>query len=148
MVVRAILAIAVLGLTVAGVAAQQDPIAARKALMKGNDSNAGILFRMVRGREPFDAAKVDAAYAQFVDTAQKLPALFPDNAKPRRPLGDYSASLRVWQNRSDFNAKIADFAKTVAEGRDKVKTLDGLKTAFGPLGQACDNCHELYRVKN
>jgi drug/metabolite transporter (DMT)-like permease len=30
---------------------------------------------MMRGQAPFDAAKVDAAFAQWADTAQKLPGL-------------------------------------------------------------------------
>jgi cytochrome c556 len=31
--------------------------------------------QMMRGQAPFDAAKVDAAFAQWADTAQKLPGL-------------------------------------------------------------------------
>ena len=58
------------------VIAQSDPIAARKALMKGNNDGAGVLVRMMRGTEPFDASKVDPVFAQWAETAQKLPGLF------------------------------------------------------------------------
>jgi len=62
------------------VIAQSDPIATRKGLMKENQDNAEIVVRMMRGQAPFDAAKVDSAFAQWADTAQKLPSLFPDNS--------------------------------------------------------------------
>jgi cytochrome c556 len=97
---------------------------------------------MARGRVPFDAAKVDAAFAQFADTAAKLPGLFPDNSKT----GDTKASPKVWQNKADFDAKAAEFAKVVAESRPKVKTLDGVKATLSAVGKACDNCHDTYRL--
>jgi cytochrome c556 len=143
-----LLAASLLVLGAAAVSAQTDAIKARKELMKANGDNAGLLFGMARGRVPFDSAKADAAFAQFADTAQKLPALFPDDSKPRPPLGEYSASPKIWQNKSDFDAKIAAFGKMAAENRPKAKTLEGLKTTLRALGQSCDNCHELYRVKN
>jgi cytochrome c556 len=146
--IRIYLVLSVIAVTVATAFGQQDPVRTRNELMKANGENASILFRMVRGREKFDAAKVNTVFAQFADTAQKLPSLFPNNSKPRPPFGEYSASLKIWQNKSDFDAKVAAFAKTVAESRSKATTLDGLKATFGPLGQACDNCHELYRVKH
>ncbi len=40
-------------------------------------------------------------------------------------------------------------SKVVAENRTKaVASLDGLKEAMGPVGKACDNCHENYRAPN
>ena len=42
MMIRIVLAVAVVALGVTAVAAQQDPIAARKALMKANGAQAGI----------------------------------------------------------------------------------------------------------
>jgi hypothetical protein len=71
------------------VLAQSDPIAARMALMKANNDNARNVGQMIRGQALFDAAKVDAAFVQCAETAQKLPGLFPENSKTgeksRRP---------------------------------------------------------------
>jgi cytochrome c556 len=52
---------------------------------------------------------------------------------------------KIWQTRSDFDAKIADFAKAVADNRDKAKNVDELKVALGGVGKACDGCHDQYR---
>lgn len=126
------------------VIAQSDPIAARMALMKGNNDNAKIVVAMIRGQAPFDAAKVDAAFAQWADTAQKLPGLFPDNSKTGQKT---RAAPKIWETKADFDAKSAAFGKAVAENRDKAKaSVDGLKVAIGAVGKACDNCHEDYRL--
>jgi len=126
------------------VVAQSDPIAARKALMKGNNDGARVAIAMTRGSEPFSAAKVDAAFAQWAETAQKLPGLFPDNSKTG---GNTRASPKVWQTKADFDAKAAEFGKAVADNREKAKaSVDGLKAAIPVIGKTCDNCHADYRL--
>jgi cytochrome c556 len=140
---RIALATAITAAGIAGVVAQVDVIETRQGLMKENDKGGKLLSQMARGRVPFDAAKVDAAMAQFAETASKLPDLFPDNSKA----GDTKASSKVWQTRADFDAKIADFTKVVAENRPNVNTLDGVKAALPTIAKACDNCHDTYRLK-
>ena len=139
----AVAAIAVAAFGATAVIAQQDPIATRKALMKENNENAKIVVSMLRGQSPFDAAKVDAAFQQWEDTAKQLPGLFPENSKTG---GETRATPKVWQTKSDFDAKAAAFGKAVADNRAKAKaSLDGLKAAMGPVGEGCDNCHKDYR---
>ena len=142
MMKRIALAAVIIATGIAGVAAQADAIKTRQALMKGNDAGGRLLSQMARGRVPFDAAKADAALAQFADTAAKLPGLFPENSKA----GDTKASPKVWQTKADFDAKVAEFAKVVAESRPKVKTLDGVKATLSVVGKACDTCHDTYRL--
>jgi cytochrome c556 len=98
---------------------------------------------MVRAEAPFDAAKVNEAFAQWADTAQRLPSLFPDNSKTGQ---DTRARPKIWETRSDFDAKIAAWGKAVADNRDKAKTLDELKVSYEAVKTACDNCHESYRA--
>jgi cytochrome c556 len=122
--------------------AQSNPVEERKTLMKANGKNAGTLGRMVRGEEPFDAAKVNAAFAQFTETAQKLPALFPEPPKP----GEETRALpKIWETKSDFEAKIAAFKKAVDDNKDKAKTLDELKVVMPQVSKTCGDCHEPYR---
>ena len=131
-------------LGIGAVLAQSDPIAARMTLMKGNNDNARIAVQMMRGQMPFDAAKVDAAFAQWADTAQKLPGLFPDNSKTGQKT---RAASKIWVTKADFDVKAAEFGKVVAENREKAKSsLDGLRAAIPVVGNACDNCHKDYRT--
>jgi cytochrome c556 len=126
------------------VVAQTDPIAARMALMKGNNDNAIVVVQMVKGQSAFDARKVDAAFAQWAETAQKLPGLFPDNSKTGQKT---RAAPKIWMTKADFDAKAAEFAKVVAGNRDKAKaSLVGLRAAVPVVADACDNCHKDYRL--
>lgn len=126
------------------VLAQSDPIAARMALMKGNNDNFRNVAQMMRGQQPFDAGKVDAAFAQWAETAAKLPGLFPENSKTGEKT---RAAPAIWENKKDFDQKAAELAKAVADNRAKAKeSLDGLKAAMKPVGDACDNCHKDYRL--
>jgi cytochrome c556 len=139
---RTVLAMAAVAVGLSVAIAQSDPVSQRKALMKGNGQHAAALGKMVRGEDPFDAAKVTAAFAQWTETAQKLPTLFPE---PPKAGEDTRALPKIWEDKSDFNAKIAAFAAVVADNKDKAKTLDELKVAMPLVGKGCGNCHELYR---
>lgn len=139
--IRTVLAVTVLAFGVSAVVAQSDPIAARKALMKANIQHAGLMAKFVKGEEPFDAAKAEVAFAQWADTAAKLPTLFPDSSKT----GETRALPTIWEKRADFDTAIAKFAKDVADNRSKVTTLDGLKAAFPIVGKNCADCHQTFR---
>jgi cytochrome c556 len=140
--IRTVLAMCTLALGTSVAAGQSDTVSERKALMKGNLEGALNIVKTVRGQNPFDLEKVTAAFEQWTDTAKKLPNLFP--APPAQ--GTSTRALpAIWENKVDFEAKIAAFAKAVSENRDKAKTLDELKIAFPLVNNACNDCHELYR---
>jgi cytochrome c556 len=140
----AVAAIAVVALSATAVVAQQDPIAARKALMKTTGQNAGILAKMNKGDEPFDLAKVKAALAVFQDTAAKAPALFPPDSKTG---GETAALPKIWEDMDDFKARFAKFGADAKAAEASITDLDTLKAAFPVLGKNCGGCHELYRMK-
>src|ERR1700760_1628363 len=90
-------------LAAGAVMAQQDQVKDTQTVMKGNGKNAGALAAMVKGEKPYDQATVDAALAQFDDTAKKLPTLFPVSLKGAKPGGDYSISPKVWDDKAGFD---------------------------------------------
>lgn len=139
-----VLAVAVVTLATSAVLAQQDPIAARKALMKANGQSAGALAKMVKGEAPFDLATAKKAFATFEDAAAKMPNLYPDNSKTG---GETTASPKIWENMADFKAKFVKFGADAKAAEASVKDLDSLKAAFGNVGKNCGGCHETYRIK-
>jgi cytochrome c556 len=146
---RSIVVVGSLVLGASVVVAQQDVVNQTQTLMKGNGKNlAGVLSAMAKGEKPYDQAAVDAALAQLDDTAKKLPTLFPESVKGLKPDGDYYSSPKIWENRADFDAKIASFAKVVTEAKGKIKDLDSLKATVPAIGKECGGCHETFRVKN
>jgi len=140
--VAVVAVVAALGATV--VLAQQDPIAARKALMKANGQGAGALAKMLKGEAPFDPAVAKKAFASFEDAAAKMPNLFPDNSKIG---GETAASPKIWENMADVKARFVKLGNDSKAADASVKDLDSLKAAFSQLGKNCNDCHELYRLK-
>jgi cytochrome c556 len=131
------------------VVAQQNVVAQTQTLMKNSGKSlGGVLGAMVKGDKPYDQAAVDGALSQLSDLAKKLPDQFPDSVKGIETDGDYSASPKIWTNRSEFNAQIASFTKAVSDATGKVKDLDSLKVTLPTIAKQCGNCHEGFRVKN
>ena len=147
MMMRTVVIVGTLLLGVGAVVAQQDLVKVAQTQMKGNGKNAGALAAMVKGEKPYDQATVDAAFAQFEDTAKKLPTLFPDSIKGLKAEGDYSSSAKVWEDKAGFAEHAASFGKAVSEAKASVKDLDTLKAAFPAIGKACGGCHETFRAK-
>ena len=135
-------------LGVSAVVAQQDAVKEAQTVMKGNGKNAGALAAMIKGEKPYDQAAVDAAFAQYADTAKKLPTLFPASVKGAKFEGDYSPSPKIWDDKAGYDARIAAFEKAVMETKPKIKDLDTLKASYPAVGKECRDCHETYRVKN
>ena len=131
-----------------GAVMAQDAVKDAQAVMKANGKNAGALAGMVKGEKPYDQAAVDAAFAQFAETAKKLPTLFPASMKGMKLEGDYDASPKVWDDKAGFDEHVASFAKTVDEAKGKIKDLDTLKATLPTIGKQCAGCHETYRIKN
>ena len=142
---RVMLAVAAVGFAVSLAAAQSDPIAARKALMKANGDQAKIGARIVKGEAPFDADKVQAIFATFVDAAEKSPALFPDNSKKG---GKTEALPAIWKNKPDFEARLAKFGADTKAAQAEVKDLATFKAVWaGLIRKNCTGCHEKYVQK-
>ena len=145
---RALVVAGALLLSVGAGIAQQDSVKQAQTSMKGNGKNAGALAAMVKGEKPYDQATVDAAFAQFEDTAKKFPTLFPVSVKGAKFDGDYSPSPKIWEDKAGFDAHVASFTKTIGEAKAKIKDLETLKAAFPAVGKECGGCHETYRVKH
>jgi cytochrome c556 len=142
---RTVVAVAIVAVAVGAAIAQQDPIAARRSLMKANGDQAKVGASMMKGETPFDLDKARAIFAAFEDAAAKVPALFPENSKTG---GDTAADPKIWANMDDFRARFAKFGADAKEALANVKDLDSFKAAFGAIGKNdCGGCHEKYRIK-
>ena len=143
--IRTLFVIAAIALGVSIAIAQQDPIAARKALMKANGDQAKIGVAMMKGEAPFDIDKVHKIFAAWEDAAAKMPSLFPANSKTG---GDTAADPKIWTSMDDVKARFAKLGADAKDAAAKVTDLDSFKAAFGSIGKNdCGGCHEHYRVK-
>lgn len=141
---RTVLAVAAITIGVTAVAAQSDPIAARKALMKNMGAATKTGGQMVKGETPYDHAKAQEVFAVYADVASKMPDLFPASSKSG---GETTASPKVWDDMNGFKAAFAKMSSEAKAAQSSVKDLDGFKGAFSGLTKNCGGCHETFRVK-
>ncbi len=140
----ALMALAI-GTVSAGTAfAADDPIQARRDIMKNNAEAAKTAFGMAQGKMPYDATQAATAMKALQDDMVDFPTLFPEGSDK----GKTQASPAIWQNMEDFKAHAAKLAADakVAEAAAP-DGLDAFTAAVGAVGQDCGSCHELYRLK-
>jgi cytochrome c556 len=145
----ALVSIGVADLAVAALAANFDPIAARRALMKQDGQNAKMLVDMQTGATPFDgakAAKAATAMSKLGHTfLTEFDKYFPDSSKS----GDTKAAPALWDNKDDVKKLFASLeadAKVLADAAASGGG-DAFKGAFEKLGGDCKDCHEKYKLK-
>jgi cytochrome c556 len=143
--IRIVFTVAAMTLGASIAIADQDPIAARRALMKANGDEAKAGVAMIKGEAPFDLAKAHKIFQTFEEAGQKMPELFPETSKTG---GETAARAEIWQNLDDVKARFAKFAADAKAANADVKDLDSFKASFGTIGKNdCGGCHEKYRVK-
>jgi len=142
--IRTVLGVAVLALGATALVAQTDPIAARKALMKANGDQNRIATEMLEGKRPFNLDEAKKVFVVFAEAGEKAPALFPDNSKTG---GDTAALPPIWENKADFNAKLAKFASESKAAGDATKDLDTFKVQITEVRKNCGGCHQTYRKR-
>ncbi len=142
---RILMTFAAAAIGATSVLAQSDPIATRKATMKGvGGAFYGDIGKINKGEAPYDQAKVDAALKKVADSAKMLPALYPDTAKTG---GDTAALPKIWEAKADFDARYAKLGKDAEATIGKIKDEASLKANYAELNKDCAGCHELYRAK-
>jgi cytochrome c556 len=142
--IRTVLAAAVLAFGATALVAQNDPIAARKALMKANGDQNKVATEMLEGKRPFDLAQAKKVFATFIEAGEKAPALFPDNSKTG---GDTAALPPIWENKADFNARLAKLANDSKAAESGTKDVDSFKAQITEVRKNCGGCHQTYRKK-
>jgi cytochrome c556 len=142
--IRTVLAVSAIAIGITAVAAQSDPIAARRELMKGIGGQTKTGAAMAKGEAPYDQTKAQAIFASYVDAAAKGPNLFPDNSKTG---GDTAALPAIWENKADFEAKFTKLGADAKAAAAAVKDGDSFKTTFSDVTKDCGACHQTYRAK-
>ena len=140
--IRILCALSAVVLGATAVLAQSSAIKDRKEIMEKISNDNKVMTAMVKGEAPFDGAKAGALLAPWEGMMKKYVTLFPDDSKT----GDKTrAKPEIWQKKSDFEAKAAEFIKTVNDAKAATGSADAFKAAFGTVSKACDTCHEPYR---
>ena len=141
--IRTVLAMTAVAFAVSAVIAQGDPIAQRKAIMKSNGQQNRVATDMLENKTPFDLATAKKVFATFEDAA-KLKDLFPENSKTG---GDTQALPAIWENKADFEAKLAKFVVDAKAAGAATTDADSFKAQITELRKSCGGCHNTYRKR-
>ena len=143
--IRIVLTISAVALGATAVLAQNlAPIKERQEIMKKSNDELKMLTAMSKGEAPFDARKATATYGGMEGAYKKVQTLFPDDSKTGEKT---RAAPKVWENKADFDSKMAAFIKVAGDAKAKATTEAGLKEIHPAVIKACDNCHEQYRLR-
>jgi cytochrome c556 len=107
--------------------------------------NWGPMVDMVKGKRPFDAAEFKLRAERLAYVTKFLDEGFPEGSDKG---ASTDAKPEIWQNKKDFEAKLADLqresealAATAASG-DEARMKEQLVKTAG----TCKACHEKYRA--
>ena len=143
-------AVAVVGAFSLAVFAQTPPadraIKYRQGVMTAQGWHMGILGGMAKGERPYDKDTAVRS-AMFVEELIKMPwEGFPPGSDQGAPT---KAKAEIWKDPAKFkqraDAAMAEAPKLVAAA--KTGELSQLRSAIGPMGNACNNCHDDFRSK-
>ncbi len=145
-----VIATAALSISAGVVAAADDPIAVRKALMDANAGAAGLSGSMLKGDLDYNPMVAKAAIATFYAVASAYGDYFPEGSQGN---GETTASPKIWEDMAGFQQAVGKFktdaaAALEAAGKDGPADLDAFKSAVGPVLGNCKSCHESFRVQN
>ena len=112
--------------------------------MKANGDQNRIATEMLEGKRPFNLDDAKKVFVVFIEAGEKAPALFPDNSKTG---GDTAALPPIWENKADFNAKLAKFASDSKAAGEATKDLETFKAQMTEVRKNCGGCHQTYRKR-
>lgn len=114
--------------------------------MQAQGWHMGVLGGMAKGTRPYDK-DVAMRSAKFVDQLIEMPF---DGFGPGTERGAPTrAKPEIWKDKAKFDkygqdAKIETAKLAAAAGNG----LDALRAAIGPVGRACQNCHDDFQNKD
>jgi len=116
-----------------------DAIKQRREVMKTIAKASSVNFKMMKGENPFDLAKVQSGLQTFQEQFPKLKPLFPEDAKTG---GDTDASPKIWQQRAEFEAVIDKFVADAKAAAGTIKDEASFKADYPKIVNSCGNCHK------
>ena len=124
----------------------QNAVEVRQSVFKLLDAHMEPIASMARGKLPFDAALARKNSQRIAQLAAMIPDVF---AMDTRGVEVETLALdKIWDNHDDFAAHAQDLVEkatafsVAAQSGDQAATMKELR----PLGSACGNCHDNYRM--
>ncbi len=120
-----------------------DVVEVRTAAMDTIRFGASKAVPMIKGERPFDPELAEAVLRMTYTGALAFQGKFPEGSVHK------GANPAIWEDKSDFEAKVVDFIKDAKAGVDaKPQTVEAFNAVYDELLADCASCHKLYRIKD
>jgi cytochrome c556 len=121
-------------------------IEARKAIMKNNGKNFGVIAGFVK-KGKGTAADAARSARQIASNLSRFPNNFPEGTSQGAGAGTTRAKAEIWQNWSRFTGGAASVAKLALDLSLAAETGDkgAIGKAMGAMGKGCGGCHKAWR---
>ena len=125
--------------------AQKDAAEYRQSTFNMVGQHFGVLAAMAKGKVEFDAA----TFTKNAEAVEMLSRLTPNGFMVEGATKKSRAKDAIWEDKADFDAKVAEFQTASAALVEAAKSgdADKAKAAFGGVGKTCKGCHQPYRSK-
>jgi cytochrome c556 len=142
------IAVGALAVSTASGFAADDPIVARQALMHSNGAAGVVAGAMLKGELPYSPAVALSVIYTMNATAQSYGDFFPEGSVDAERS---RAAPAIWEDMAGFEAALREYraastAAVEAAGKDGPTDAEAFGAAMGPVFNACDGCHEKYRL--
>jgi cytochrome c556 len=140
---KTVLLIAIIGLAPLAMAAG-DPAEERHERMENVVEEFKSLGGMAKGELDFDSLTAMGNLAAMKQQITGIEALFPEGSYVE---GEKRAAKAVWENRADFDQKMADFGMAIDSAIEaNPQSQAELQPLVQNLVDSCKGCHEDYRT--
>ena len=119
---------------------------ARRALMKSNGKNFGVVAGFVK-KGKGSAADAAKSARMIASNLAQFPNHYPKGTAQGSGAGNTRAKAEIWTNWAGFTggaAKVTDLALKVAMAADS-GDKGAIGAALGALGKGCGGCHKAFR---
>ncbi len=124
----------------------KEEVEQREKLMKAFKKDMGVMGKMVKGEQPFDAAAFKQAADSLSGNADKPWVHYTaDSAKEKS-----EAKAEIWSKADEFKKEVDTFTTAAAALKTAAAAgkLDDVKKPFGDVGQSCKSCHDSFRAED
>lgn len=123
----------------------EDVIRFRKGAYQVMGHYVGHMGQMVKGQQPFD----QKAFVRDSGIVEQMSHVVPDAFAPGSDKGETRAKPEIWQQPDKFKSALERLQTEAGKMAEVSKqgNADQIKTQFGALAKACQNCHDNFRSK-
>ena len=124
-------------------AKDEDVVEYRQGVFTVIGWNFGPMVAMVKGENPYDGA----GFEEHARRVKEMSVMALEGFQSKAMTSDSEAKPEIWDNWEDFQAKMEEMNRQVANLYEvsRNRDLGAIRAVFGEVGGSCKSCHDDYK---